>query len=414
MKRKIFSILLTTVLTVSLLAGCGGTEGDSGEKGGTSDNVENTDDDKSNNDDSSSDTQGNDAENSGDENNQDAQSEGTDLSNLIIGEIQSYTIDDGGWCQAMHQGLVASMKELGIPEENLLKVENVAEDPTSVEAALESLVDNGANIVIGCSTGYGTFLSELAPEYPDVIIAQFGNKLDNLISIQIRGYEGMFLAGYASALLSPTDELGFCASMNDASVRTAINAYALGAKYAKETATVQVVWANSWYDPEKEAQNATTLIDNGITYMGIEASSPAIPQTCEEKGAFCVGYNVDMEANAPGAVITSYMWNWQPIFTQIFNSVADGTVSTNDQYYEGGEASALADFNTALVPDDVIAKVTEARDKINSGEIKIYGGELKDVNGNILVEAGAEMSDEDINFQDFFVENVKGSEGAQQ
>ena len=390
MKRKIFSILLTAVLAFSLLAGCGSADKDNdkqnegGQSGTEKDNDDKTPD------------------------------KGMKLSDLKIGEIQSYTIDDGGWCQAMHQGLVASMKELGIPEENLLKVENVEENPTAVEAALEELVDQGANIVIGCSTGYGTFLSELAPEYPEVIIAQFGNKLDNLISIQIRGYEGMFLAGYASALLSPTDELGFCASMNDASVRTAINAYALGAKYAKENATVQVVWANSWYDPEKEGQNATTLISNGITYMGIEASSPAIPQTCEEKGAFCVGYNVDMEANAPGAVITSYMWNWQPIFTKIFNSVADGTVSTDDQYYEGGEASALADFNEDLVSADVIEKVSDLRAKINSGEVKIYGGELKDVNGKVLVEAGAEMSDEDINLQDFFVDNVKGSEGAGQ
>lgn len=400
MKKRVLSILLTAALAVTLLAGCGNSGNtDSNADANAADGSETTDDAEAGNDAAEGDA---------------AAGEGMDFSNIVVGEIQSYTIDDGGWCQAMHTGLVASMAECGIPEENLLTVENVAEDPTSVEAALESLVDGGANVIIGCSTGYGAFLSELAPDFPDVTIAQFGNKLDNLISIQIRGYEGMFLAGYASALLSPTDELGFCASMNDASVRTAINAYALGAKYANENATVQVVWANSWYDPEKEAQNATTLIDNGITYMGIEASSPAIPQTCEEKGAFCVGYNVDMEANAPGAVITSYMWNWQPIFTKIFNSVADGTVSTNDAYYEGGEASALADFNEALVSEEVIAKVNEAREKINSGEIQIYGGELKDVNGNVLVEEGAVMSDEDINLQDFFVENVKGSEGAQQ
>lgn len=389
MKKRILSILLTAVLAMSMLAGCGSAANNGGNSG-------------------------NDSQTENNKNDANKDGKTMDYSDIIVGEIQSYTIDDGGWCQAMHEGLVAAMAACGIPEKNLLKVENVAEDPTSVEAALESLVDGGANVVIGCSTGYGSFLSELAPDYPDVTIAQFGNKLDNIISIQIRGYEGMFLAGYASALLSPIDELGFCASMNDASVRTAINAYALGAKYANENATVQVVWANSWYDPEKEAQNATTLIDNGIKYMGIEASSPAIPQTCEEKGAYCVGYNVDMESYAPGAVITSYMWNWEPIFTEIFKSVADGTVSADDQYYEGGESSALADFNEALVSEDVIKKVADVREKINNGEIKIYGGELKDVNGNVLVEDGAVMDDKDINLQDFFVDNVKGSEGAQQ
>ena len=147
--------------------------------------------------------------------------------------------------------------------------------------------------------------------------------------------------------------------------------------------------------------------------MGIEASSPAIPQTCEEKGAFCVGYNVDMEATAPGAVITSFIWNWEPIFSKIFASVVDGTVSKDDAYYEGGAASALAPFNEDLVSAEVIEKVNAVKEQIANGEIVIYGEGLKDVNGNVLVEEGV-MSDEMINLQDFFVENVKGSEGAQQ
>ena len=74
-----------------------------------------------------------------------------------------------------------------------------------------------------------------------------------------------------------SNQLGFCASMDEASVRTAINAYALGAKYANPDAKVQVLWADSWYDLDVESQNAKTLIDNGIKYMGMEASSPAVP-----------------------------------------------------------------------------------------------------------------------------------------
>ena len=42
-----------------------------------------------------------------------------------------------------------------------------------------------------------------------------------------------------------SNQLGFCASMDEASVRTAINAYALGAKYANPDAKVQVLWADS-------------------------------------------------------------------------------------------------------------------------------------------------------------------------
>ena len=82
-----------------------------------------------------------------------------------------------------------------------------------------------------------------------------------------------------------SNDFGFCGSMNgDASVRTAVNAYALGAKYANPDAKVQVIWSDSWYDLDIEGNNAKTLINKGIKYMGMEASSPAIPQKCEEKG----------------------------------------------------------------------------------------------------------------------------------
>ena len=205
-----------------------------------------------------------------------------------------------------------------------------------------------------------------------------------------------------------SDQLGFCASMDEASVRTAINAYALGAKYANPDAKVQVLWADSWYDLDVESQNAKTLIDNGIKYMGMEASSPAVPQTCEENGAFCIGYNVDMQASAPKAVLTSFVWNWAPIFEDIMKKTADGTIDISANYYEGGECAALAPFNKDLVPQEIQDKVKALREKINNGDVQVYAGELKDDQGNVLVKDGEVMSDDDILAQDFFVDNVIG------
>lgn len=374
MKKKIVSMLMVTALVASLTAGCGSSSGD-GEKA-------------------------------------DAKKEKKDVSELIIGEMEYSVVEDGGWAQSMHEGLVKACENVGIDTKtNLITMEEISEEDTSlIESTVEELVDEGADIIFGCSAGYAAILSELQEEYPDVVFAQQGNDVyDNIIEFQIRGYEGDFLTGYLSALMNEgSNQLGFCASMDEASVRTAINAYALGAKYANPDATVQVLWADSWYDLDIESQNAKTLIDNGIKYMGMEASSPAVPQTCEENGAFCVGYNVDMQASAPKAVLTSFVWNWAPIFEDIMKKTADGTVDISANYYEGGECAALAPFNKDLVPQDVQDKVNELREKINSGEVQVYAGELKDSKGNVLVKEGETMSDEDILAQDFFVDNVIG------
>ncbi len=379
MKKKLLSLLLVVAMTGALVAGCG-----SSGSGST--------DDK---DDSSS-----------------AAGETKAVEDLIIGEIQYSVVEDGGWGQAMHEGMLQACENLGIDTStNLLTMEEISEEDTAlVESTVEELVDNGADIIFGCSAGYSTILAEMQEEYPDVVFAQQSNDVyENIIEFQIRGYEGEFLAGYMCALMNEgSNELGFCASMDEASVRTALNSFALGAKYANPDATVQVLWADSWYDLDIESQNAKTLIDNGIKYMGMEASSPAVPQTCEENGAYCVGYNIDMKDSAPGAVMTSFMWNWVPIFEDIMTKTADGTIDISADYYEGGDCAKLADFNEDLVPEDIQAKVNELKEKISSGEVVVYSGELKDDQGNVLVEEGETMSDEDILAQDFFVDNVIG------
>jgi basic membrane protein A and related proteins len=171
---------------------------------------------------------------------------------------------------------------------------------------------------------------------------------------------------------------------------------------------IQLVWANSWYDVDIETQSAQTLINQGIKYMGMEASSPAIPQTCQAKGAFCIGYNVDMKDLAPKAVLFSYIWNFAPIFEKIMTTVADGTAKSDAYYYEGGDCASISAFNERLVPKDAQDKVLQAKEDIKIGKINIYGGELKDNKGNVLVPAGETMNDEKINTQEFLVENVIG------
>ncbi|MGI6093991.1 MAG: BMP family ABC transporter substrate-binding protein [Lachnospiraceae bacterium] len=385
MKKKWLSILLAAAMTTAMLAGCG--SGDTEE---------------------SSEETAEEAEDSEEA----AEGEKKDVSDLVIGELHYSVVEDGGWAQAMHQGMLTACEHLGIDTEtNLLTMEEISEeDPALIESAVEELVEGGADIIFGCSTGYATVLSELQEEYPEVVFANQNNDLyDNMVEFQIRGYEGDFVTGYLCALMNEgSNELGFCASMDEASVRTAINAFALGARYANPEATVQVVWADSWYDLDIESQNAKSLIDKGIKYMGMEASSPAVPQTCEENGAFCVGYNVDMKESAPGAVLTSFVWNWAPIFEDILQKTADGTIDISANYYEGGECAAIAPINEDLVPADVIAKVEELQEKIANGEVVVYGGELLSDKGEVLVEEGQVLSDEDTLAQDFFVENVIG------
>ena len=103
-----------------------------------------------------------------------------EMEDIVIGEIQSYVINDGGWCQATHAGLVTAMENLGIPADNLMTLESIYEEQAAVTAAVEQLVEEGANVIIGTSTGYTGYLSELSAEYPEVAFIQYGTEAEGL------------------------------------------------------------------------------------------------------------------------------------------------------------------------------------------------------------------------------------------
>jgi len=389
--KKFLCLFVAVAMVIATLAACGGNDG----KGSTPA--------------ASGDTDGTVVDNAGADEGKDAEG---DLSSVKIGAIVNVVKGDGGWCQAQYEGLSTAISNLGLdPETQFIFLENIAEEQSSVQAAVDQLVNEGCNLIFGASTGYAPILSELAPNYPDVSFVQVGDKMPNITGYQIRDHEAMFLCGYVMGLLSDSDQMGFSAGMSEASVRRGINAFALGAKAARENATIQVMWANSWYDIAAETECANTLINMGIKYIGINASSPAIPEACQAAGVYCTGYHMDIKDRAPQSVVTSYVWNWAPIMEDIISKFAEKSLSADDYYFWGSDkdCAKIAPINTDIVKDqEIIDKVTEMQEKIASGEYQIYGGELKDNEGNVLVNEGEVMPDEEILSQQFLVENVIG------
>lgn len=379
MKKNVVGVLVMCLLLVFIIVGCGSAEG-----GGSSSNSEESS----------------------------TSSAGSAIADLRVGAIGSFGKDDGGWTQAQYTGLVDAFALLGIEESNLEFIENVAETGTDFANAAEGLIAGGCEVIVGASTGYKSAIEELAVQYPEVQFAQAGGeaKGDNLVGYQIRSYDGMFLNGYIAALMSENNELGYSAGQPEASVIQGINAFALGAKYANPEATVRVVWAGSWYDPTEEANCANNLISLGITALGINASSPAIPQTAQEAGVYCTGYHVDMKHYAPEAVLQSYMWNWAPIFSDIFTTYAEAGTPFSDSYYWGAEkgCSTISDINMDIVPEEIAEKTLEIKESIETGELDVLAGEIKDNEGNVIVEAGGTMPDEINMRMDFLVENIVG------
>ncbi|MDO4479390.1 MAG: BMP family ABC transporter substrate-binding protein [Lachnospiraceae bacterium] len=334
-----------------------------------------------------------------------------DLSNLKVGVLINTTRNDGGWCECQCIGIEGAKDMLGLSDDQIVYIEGVAEDTIAASNAVEQLVDEGCNMIFGVSTGYAPVLNELYAEYPEVMFVQVGVPVENITTYHVRAYDAMYSIGYLVAKMSDTDELGYVAGMSEASVRFSINAFALGAKAANENATVNLLWANSWYDPAAEGECAKTLASNGMKYIATGCSSPGVAQTCSEQGAFTTGYNLDVTDYAPDAVLVSCVWNWAPIMAQIMTDyAANGYQPLVESLFWGAEhGCAQMAYNDALVSPELQAEANAVLESIANGEFAVFDGPLTDNEGNLLVEEGATMSDEIILDQSFLVDNVNGT-----
>ena len=377
--KKILAFLMSALMVCSLLAGCAG-------KGGNTTGPE------------------------------DSNASGTadtahELSALKIGAFSNSTVTDGGYTQAFNTALETIKANYGLSDDQVILVENVYDGTPDVQNIIQQLINEGCNVIIGHSNGYNEDMDVFAQQYPDIQFYCYeGTTSDKVTTYSVNSQDVLYLLGYLCARVSEGDELGFIAPMQNSHIIRSIDAFALGAKRANENAKVRVMWVNNWWDPETDKLCADTLIGEGITTMAYYGSTSAALQECESKGAYCTGFHIDMHDYAPDACLSSFVWNWVPILSEI----VDRYVSNNNSHdmIIGGmdtDCAQLAPVNADIVDADVIADVEALEQQVRSGEVVVFTGPIYDNQGNEVVAEGQTLTEEDMFSVMYLVDNVIGT-----
>jgi basic membrane lipoprotein Med (substrate-binding protein (PBP1-ABC) superfamily) len=340
-----------------------------------------------------------------------AAASGSDLSKVKIGVLLNQTTRDGGWSQSHGVAFEQARQNLGLRNDQLIIMEKVADTGAETESAFEALVADGCNLIFGTSSGYTDAILAVAKRHPNVKFHQFeGISAENVASYSVRDYEAIFICGYVAARMSKGNALGFQAAQPQASVVRAINSWAKGAQYANPKATVKVIWTNSWYDPEAEMKGAQSLLGDGINVLGYHGSTTAVMQAAAAAGAYATGFHIDMHDYAPNAVLTSFVWNWAPIYEEFVTNYVKGQW-TNKTLFPGIDKNCanLAPLNQAIIPADIIAETNALREKISAGGVDVFVGPLSDNKGKQLLAAGEHFSDDALIGMMYLGDNVIGS-----
>jgi basic membrane protein A len=315
-------------------------------------------------------------------------------------------IGDFGWSYQHDQGRLAVEKELGDAVETAY-LESVPEGPDA-ERALERFARDGCNIIFTTSFGYMDATNAVAAKFPDVKFEHAtGYKRDhpNVATYNARFYQGRYVQGQIAAKLSKVGTAGYIASFPIPEVVMGINAFTLGAQSVNPDFKLKVVWANTWFDPGKEADAAKALIDQGVDIITQHTDSTAPMQVAAERGIKAFGQASDMIKFGPETQLTSIVDNWAPYYIERVKAVADGTWKQQDVWSGMKEGEVVMAPYTNM-PDDVKALAQETEAKIKSGEFEPFTGPVKKQDGSEWLKDGEKADDGTLLGMNFYVMGV--------
>ena len=278
---------------------------------------------------------------------------------------------------------------------------NIPEGQQCYDAAAE-LADAGCDVVFADSFGHEPYMIEAAKEFPEVQFCHAtGTRahtegLSNYHNAFASIYEGRFLAGVAAGMklnemLENGDitedqlKIGYVGAFTYAEVMSGYTSFFLGVRSVVPAVTMEVTFTGSWYDETAEKEAANKLINNGCVLISQHADSMGAPTACETAGVPNVSYNGSTVDSCPNTFIVSSRIDWAPYYEMVLRAVAAGESIEAD--YTGTIASGsvvLTEVNEQAAAAGTQARLDEVKAQLEAGTLQVYDTDTFTVGGEKL------------------------------
>lgn len=333
---------------------------------------------------------------------------------IVVGVIYVGPRGDFGYNQAQAAAAAAIKK---LPGVKVVEEENVPET-TAVQKTMEAMINQDkASLIFPTSFGYfDPHMLKMAEKYPKVRFAHCGGLWTQgkhpANTGSYFGYidECQFLAGVVAGFTSKTKKLGFIAAKPIPQVLRNINAFTLGARSVDPAFTTRVIFTGEWSMPVKEAEAATSLIDQGVDVLTCHVDSPkVIMETAEKRGIFCSGYHASQAALAPKGYLTGAEWDWSTPYGAQIKAAQGGAPMPN--FLRGGLKDGYVKMSPygAAVGAPARAKADEIKAAMLKGGYVIFKAGTKDNKGSVVVAKNLDQFDPELEKMNYLVEGVVGA-----
>jgi basic membrane protein A len=251
-------------------------------------------------------------------------------------------------------------------------------------------------------------LNTTALAYPNQKFAIVDSEVDqpNVASLLFKANEGSYLVGVISGMMTQTGKVGFIGGMDIPLIRDFFDGYQAGVQWANSSATVlSPVFVGGWSDPTTAHEEAVSLIGQGADAIFAAAGKSGLGalQAIHEQGK--IGFGVDscqdylypeiiasatkrvdeavfemivaaMMSKAPGlADVMSKVFpdlDTSGFKAGVYNKgVAEGWTGCSRLPDEQPFWESTFNFTETPLAANVLSKLTDARDRIVSGNITV-------------------------------------------
>ena len=316
-------------------------------------------------------------------------------------------INDGGWTQTHEKGRQYVQDTLGDKIVTTYK-ENVPEGP-QVETVIDDLVKDGNTLIFGTSFGFQDAFIASAEKYPNVCFefATGYTQKNNVSQYYGASEDTKYLSGIAAGAEAPEGgTIGVVAPFAIPEVIRGINGFTLGVQKVNPTATVKVVWVNTWFDPAVERKAADSLIAEGVKAIASFQDSPATGEAAKEAGIGWVGYDSDQSEAYGDVWLTASTYDWGPYEAAKAQAVLDGKWISGDYYGSlNDDFVGLANYGTKVTQEtkDLIAS---ERERLTATPGAQFSGPITAQDGTVKIPEGKQATYGELMSMDYQVKGI--------
>jgi len=326
-----------------------------------------------------------------------------------VGFIYVGPIGDGGWTYEHDKGRLAVEAHFGDKVETVYQ-ESVPEG-ADAERAITQMALQGADLIFTTSFGYMEPTLAVAGKFGNVKFehATGFKTAPNLSTYSARFYEGRAVQGHIAGKMTKSNIIGYIASFPIPEVIRGINSAYIHARKVNPDVEFKIIWAYTWFDPAKEADAATALIEQGADVI-LQHTDSTAPQTAAEKAGNVItfGQASDMGEYAPMPRVSSIIDNWAPYYIARTQAVMDGTWESVQTWDGIGPGMVGIGEISSAVPEDIKAEALALKAALADGSYHPFTGPLKKQDGSDWLAEGETADDGTLLGMNFYVEGITG------